>query len=91
MPEPAFPYPAFVRFSRPHTVIGTTLSIAVVTLLAVLERRTADPHTSQVAAAATLALATALPMNIYIVGASVQCLRCDACMLPALRILLSCS
>ncbi len=53
------------RFSRPHTMLGTTISIMSVSALA-LTRATAS-HPAALAAVAT-ALATALLMNVAIVG-----------------------
>ncbi|KNA23057.1 hypothetical protein SOVF_027980 [Spinacia oleracea] len=56
---------AFYRFSRPHTVIGTTLSIVSVSLLAVQKLSDLSPvfFTGMLEA-----IIAALFMNIYIVG-----------------------
>ncbi|PKA56909.1 putative homogentisate phytyltransferase 1, chloroplastic [Apostasia shenzhenica] len=56
---------AFYRFSRPHTVIGTALSIVSVSLLAVEKFSDFSPHFF---AGLLQALLSALFMNIYIVG-----------------------
>ncbi|XP_062086188.1 glycinol 4-dimethylallyltransferase-like [Humulus lupulus] len=56
---------AFYRFSRPHTVIGTALSIVSVSLLAVEKLTDFSPLFF---AGMLEAVAAALLMNIYIVG-----------------------
>ncbi|KAM7267253.1 hypothetical protein ACFE04_009419 [Oxalis oulophora] len=56
---------AFYRFSRPHTVIGTTLSIVSVSLLAVEKLSDISPLFFS---GVLQAVAAALMMNIYIVG-----------------------
>ncbi|XP_038992946.1 homogentisate phytyltransferase 1, chloroplastic-like [Hibiscus syriacus] len=56
---------AFYRFSRPHTVIGTALSIVSVSLLAV--EKLSD-ISSPLYTGVLEAVAAALMMNIYIVG-----------------------
>lgn len=57
---------AIWRFGRPHTIIGTTISIISVTACALdtTEQMTLAP----VVAALGLAIATSLLMNVYIVG-----------------------
>lgn len=55
---------AFIRFSRPHTVIGTTLSITVLYLLAFALSDRNAPDTGLL----LLTLASCLGANIYIVG-----------------------
>jgi homogentisate phytyltransferase/homogentisate geranylgeranyltransferase len=54
---------AFVAFTRPHTIIGTTLSVVALAVLAVLDAR-APVGWAQVVAI----LAGGLATNIYIVG-----------------------
>ncbi|KDO43842.1 hypothetical protein CISIN_1g0208381mg, partial [Citrus sinensis] len=56
---------AFYRFSRPHTVIGTALSIVSVALLAVEKVSDISPLFFT---GVLEAIAAALMMNIYIVG-----------------------
>ncbi|WCJ42223.1 Homogentisate phytyltransferase 1 chloroplastic [Euphorbia peplus] len=56
---------AFYRFSRPHTVIGTALSIVSVSLLAVQNLSDLSPLFMT---GVLEAVAAALMMNIYIVG-----------------------
>lgn len=56
---------AFYRFSRPHTVIGTALSIISVSLLAVKKLSDLSPL---FLTGVLEAVAAALMMNIYIVG-----------------------
>ncbi|XP_065851142.1 homogentisate phytyltransferase 1, chloroplastic [Euphorbia lathyris] len=56
---------AFYRFSRPHTVIGTALSIVSVSLLAVQRLSDLSPL---FLTGVLEAVAAALMMNIYIVG-----------------------
>ncbi|KAK4755753.1 hypothetical protein SAY87_009510 [Trapa incisa] len=56
---------AFYRFSRPHTVIGTALSIVSVSLLAVEKLSDFNP---MFFAGLLEAVVAALMMNIYIVG-----------------------
>ncbi|KAL1553868.1 hypoxanthine-guanine phosphoribosyltransferase [Salvia divinorum] len=58
-------FDAFYRFSRPHTVIGTALSIVSVSLLAVEKLSDFSPLFF---AGLLEAIAAALLMNIYIVG-----------------------
>lgn len=55
---------AFLKFSRPHTIIGTTLSVSGLYLMAFAHTNAADPQL----AALLLALASCLGANIYIVG-----------------------
>lgn len=54
----------FLRFSRPHTVIGTTLSITTLYLLAMAVSESADWHLGIFG----LSLLSCLGANIYIVG-----------------------
>eukprot|EP00270_Netrium_digitus_P012974 TRINITY_DN4272_c0_g1_i1.p1 TRINITY_DN4272_c0_g1~~TRINITY_DN4272_c0_g1_i1.p1 ORF type:complete len:394 (-),score=0.35 TRINITY_DN4272_c0_g1_i1:399-1580(-) len=61
---------AFVRFSRPHTMIGTALSICSVSLLAIDSQ--ADLNLA-FALGIIQALLPALLMNIYIVGLNQLC------------------
>eukprot|EP00475_Leptophrys_vorax_P030972 TRINITY_DN46739_c0_g1_i1.p1 TRINITY_DN46739_c0_g1~~TRINITY_DN46739_c0_g1_i1.p1 ORF type:complete len:442 (+),score=-18.92 TRINITY_DN46739_c0_g1_i1:425-1750(+) len=56
---------AFVRFTRPHTMIGTAISITSVSLLAV---NSTSELTSRFVLGLFQALIPALLMNIYIVG-----------------------
>ena len=56
---------AFVRFTRPHTVLGTAISVTSVSLLAA--RSTAEFNLSLLSALAT-ALCAALSANVSIVG-----------------------
>ena len=53
-----------VAFSRPHTIVGTVLSVLGLWVLAVAYASPADPR----AGAAALALVAALATNVYIVG-----------------------
>jgi len=55
---------AFYRFTRPHTMLGTLVSVASVSLLAVGSQGIAGPATTALAQA----LSSALLMNICIVG-----------------------
>ena len=52
-----------VAFSRPHTIIGTTLSVVALAILADLHTRTAVP-----VGAVLLVLLGSLAINVYIVG-----------------------
>lgn len=53
-----------VAFSRPHTIVGTVLSVLGLWVLAVAYADATDPRPG----AAALALAAALATNVYIVG-----------------------
>ena len=53
-----------LAFSRPHTIVGTTLSILGLWVLAVAHAEPPDPRVG----AALLALVAALATNVYIVG-----------------------
>ena len=55
---------AFVRFSRPHTVVATTVQVAALLILA----GGAGSQTSSVAPAFLATWVAALALNIYIVG-----------------------
>ncbi len=55
---------AFLQFSRPHTIIGTTLSVLGLYLIALAQSQTDHAHLFELA----LALLSCLSANIYIVG-----------------------
>ena len=57
---------AYWQFARPHTIIGTSLSITVVSSLAL--RTTPDRFPPSAAAGLVIALVAALHANVYIVG-----------------------
>lgn len=55
---------AFVRFTRPHTIIGTTLSVIGLYIIALSNSPIMDFHVKEL----VLALISCLAANIYIVG-----------------------
>lgn len=59
---------AFWKFSRPHTVIGTSLSVVGLSLIALAETRFASPDLRVQFLVPLLALFTCLCGNVYIVG-----------------------
>jgi homogentisate phytyltransferase/homogentisate geranylgeranyltransferase len=55
---------AFVTFSRPHTILGTTISVTALYLMAVAYHNPANPELGRF----WIALLSCLAANIYIVG-----------------------
>jgi homogentisate phytyltransferase/homogentisate geranylgeranyltransferase len=57
-------FKAFLQFSRPHTIIGTSMSVLGLYLIALAQSQTDNAHLFELA----LALLSCLGANIYIVG-----------------------
>lgn len=60
--------PPFARFTRPHTMAGTAISVISISLLALQSHGLANVHTQAAVVGLVQALVSALLMNVAIVG-----------------------